>query len=140
MRKWGWIFSLAMFAALPALADNAIPDLRGTWKGEAEASVTGAPNPRFGGTADSPTRFAGIPLTLVIDKQQGRAFSGTVSSPLQTGEPLNGVISRTGAVYYVDTDGYVIGNILAPNKLEVCYLQTSPTGRIASCTELTKQP
>ena len=140
MRRWSWIFSLAVFAALPALADNAVPDLRGTWKGETDSVVSGAPNPRFGGTADSPTRFASIAMTLVIDKQQGRAFSGTISSPMQKGEPLDGVISRTGAVYYVDTDGYVIGNILAPSKLEICYLQTSSTGRIASCAEFTKQP
>ena len=140
MRKWGWILSLAVFVALPALADDAIPDLRGTWKGDSEGVVTGAANTRFGGTAESPTRFASIPLTLVIEKQQGRAFYGTVSSPLQMGEPLDGVISHTGAIYYVDTDGYVTGSILAPGKLEVCYLQTSSTGRIASCTVLTKQP
>jgi len=141
MRRWGWIVSLAVFVALPALADDAIPDLRGTWTGRSESAVMGAPTPHQGGTPDSPTRFTSIALTLVVDKQQGRAFSGTISSVLQKGEPLVGMISRTGAVYYADTDGYVIGTMLAPGKLEICYLQASPTtGSVASCTVLVKQP
>jgi hypothetical protein len=39
----------------------------------------------------------------------------------------------------VDDDGYNVATMLAPNRLEICYLSQSPTSRIASCTELTKQ-
>jgi hypothetical protein len=30
--------------------------------------------------------------------------------------------------------------MLAPNRMDLCYLMPSPKSRIASCTELTKQP
>jgi hypothetical protein len=40
----------------------------------------------------------------------------------------------------VDDDGYNIGTMLAPDRMELCYLMQSPASRIASCTVLTKQP
>jgi hypothetical protein len=40
----------------------------------------------------------------------------------------------------VDDDGYSLVTMLAPNRLESCYLLQSPTSRVASCTEFTKQP
>ena len=39
-----------------------------------------------------------------------------------------------------DSDGYTVGSVLAPNRIELCYLRTAQKTRIASCTELTKQP
>ena len=50
------------------------------------------------------------------------------------------MISRTGTIYMIDDDGYNVGTMLAPNRMELCYLRQSPKSRIASCTELTKQP
>jgi hypothetical protein len=50
------------------------------------------------------------------------------------------VVSRSGAFYMVDDDGHNIGTMLAPDRMELCYLKQSPASRIASCTELTKQP
>jgi hypothetical protein len=40
----------------------------------------------------------------------------------------------------VDDDGYTVGTMLAPNRMELCYMMLSPKSRVASCTELTKQP
>jgi len=139
MRKWSWIFTLATLVALPAVAQSAFPDLRGTWKGQSESVVSGTANPHHDGTPGSPPRYSSAPFTFVIDKQDGRRFSGTFSSPRQT-ESVIGVISETGAIYFVDNDGYTFAHLLAPNRLESCYLQISATGRVASCTEFTKQP
>jgi hypothetical protein len=33
-----------------------------------------------------------------------------------------------------------VGTVLAPNRVEFCYMMLSPATRIASCTELTKEP
>ena len=139
MRKWSWIFTLATLVALPAFAQSAFPDLRGTWKGQSESIVSGTANPHQDGTPGSPPRYSSAPFTFVIDKQDGRRFSGTFSSPRRT-ESAIGVISETGAIYFVDSDGYAFTHLLAPDRLESCYLQLSPTGRVASCTEFTKQP
>jgi hypothetical protein len=50
------------------------------------------------------------------------------------------VIARNGTIYIADTDGYTFVTMLAPNRLEACYLQIKPDAQVASCTELTKQP
>jgi hypothetical protein len=80
-----------------------------------------------------------VPFTFTIDKQDGRRFEGTFVSPRQT-ESVIGVLSRTGEIYFVDTDGYAFAHLLAPNRMESCYLEVNQTGRVASCTELVKQP
>ncbi len=74
----------------------------------------------------------------MIDKQDGRRISGTFSSPRHK-ETVIAVISRNGAIYMVDDDGYSIGTMLSPGKLELCYMKRAPNGRVASCTEMTKQ-
>lgn len=45
MPKLVVIFTLAALVTVPATAETAIPDLRGTWTGESEAIVWGAPIP-----------------------------------------------------------------------------------------------
>ncbi len=62
---------------------------------------------------------------MIIDKQDGRRFSGTFSSP-RGSEPVIGVVSRSGTIFIVDDDGYTIATMLAPNRVELCYLMQSP--------------
>ena len=138
MRK-GWIVTLVALVAMPSVAQTSFPDLRGTWKGESESIVIDTGNPHHPGSPETGPRLTSVPFTLTIDKQDGRRFSGTFSSPRAT-EPIVGVISRTGTVFYVDTDGYAYGTLLASDRLESCYLQIASYGRVASCVELTKQP
>src|SRR5215203_2869913 len=84
-------------------------------------------------------RLSSVPFTLTIDKQEGRRFSGTFSSS-SGAETVIAVISQSGTIYMVDDDGYLVATMLAPNRLELCYLLQSPSSRIASCTAFTKQP
>ena len=134
--KLAWTVVLAALCA-PAAAQTAIPDVRGTWKGESQSMV-------LGGAAHHPAIQAGeprlnsVPFTLVVDKQDGRRFSGTFSSPRHS-ETVIAVISRGGTIFMVDDDGYSTGTMLAPNRMEICYLHLSSASRIASCTELSKQ-
>jgi hypothetical protein len=128
-----------LITATAALSQTAVPDLRGTWKGESESIILRTGNAHHGSTASPAPRFNSVPFTLTIDKQEGRRFSGTFSSSLGT-ETVIAVISQSGTIYMVDDDGYSVATMLAPNRLEVCYLLQSPTSRVASCTELTKQP
>ena len=133
---------MATFTALTttaALSQTAVPDLRGTWKGDSETIILGSGNVHHGSTASPALRFNSVPFTLTIDKQEGRRFSGTFSSSLGS-ETVIAVISQSGTIYMVDDDGYNVATMLAPNRLEVCYLLQSPSSRIASCTELTKVP
>ena len=144
MLKLAWIVPVAGLMSAPVLAQTpaqgSIPDLRGIWKGESESVVFGAgAHPHHGsGPREDATRFTSQPFTMTIDKQDGRRFSGTFSSERHTAAVI-GVVSRSGRIFMVDDDGYDVATLLAPNRLEVCYLHLSAASRVASCTEFTKQ-
>jgi hypothetical protein len=138
MSKLGCGFAFAVLAAIPAAAQTAIPDLRGTWKGESESIVLGGGNPHHTGTQTNEPQLRSVPFTLTIDKQEGRRFSGTFSSPRST-EKVIAVVSRGGVIFMADDEGYTNGTLLAPNRMELCYLHVSSISRIASCAELSKQ-
>src|SRR5262249_24760576 len=142
MSKLGWLAVLFVFTAAPARAQqSAIPDLRGTWKGDSESIILGAGNPHLAATPSDQPRLNSVAFTVTIDKQDGRRFSGTFSSA-RGNDKFIAVISRNNTILLVDDDGYTIETILAPNRMEWCYmhLRRSQAIRVASCTELTKQP
>ncbi len=136
MRTWGPIVTAGVLMAVPAVAQNPIPDLRGTWKGESESIVTDSANPHHLPGSSSP-RLSSVSFTMTVDNQDGRRFSGTFSSARHT-ETFVAVISHNGTIFSVDSDGYLFGTLLAPDRVEFCYLRLAPTGRVASCTELKK--
>ena len=138
MPKFAWTVVLGLIAAVPAAAETAVPDLRGTWKGNSESVVSGGANPHHAAQS-AETRFSSIAFTLTVDKQDGRRLSGTFSSA-HTTDQVVAVIGHNGSIYMADDDGYTVGTILAPNRIELCYMHATPGAKVASCTELTKQP
>ncbi len=138
MPKLAWTVAFALIGAVPAMAETAVPDLRGAWKGNSESVVSGGANPHHAAQS-AETRFSSIAFTLTVDKQDGRRFSGTFSSA-HTTDQVVAVIGRNGSIYMADDDGYTVGTILAPDRIELCYMHATPGAKVASCTELTKQP
>lgn len=130
--------AITALAAASAAAQTAVPDFRGTWKGESHSIVLGGAHPHHPGIQANEPRFDSTAFTLTVDKQDGRRFFGTFSSA-RGNDPVIAVMSRNGTIYVVDDDGYTIGTMLAPNRMEWCYMHLSPAVRVASCTELTKQ-
>jgi hypothetical protein len=137
MQKFVLAAALAALASTPAAAQGGFPNLVGTWKGESESIVLPGGNTHHPGKAKGP-RMSSVPFTLVIEKQDGRRFYGTFSSAKHK-EAVIAVIGRNGTIYMVDDDGYTFGNMISPTRLELCYMKQSRTGRVASCTEVTKQ-
>src|SRR6266699_14691 len=80
MSKLAWIGFFAILTAAPASAQTAIPDLRGTWKGNSESIILGAGNPHHAAAPSDQPRLNSVAFTATIDKQDGRRFSGTFSS------------------------------------------------------------
>jgi hypothetical protein len=115
MRRQGWIATLAMLAAIPAAAQTSFPDLHGTWRGDSESIISDSGNPHHPGPSQSEPRLTSVPFTLTIDKQDGRRFSGTFSSP-RDAESVIGVITRASNLLFVDTDGYASGTLLGPDR------------------------
>jgi len=138
MSRFAGIAIFAVLVATPCAAQTSIPDLRGTWKGESESIVFGGGNPHHPATPPKEPQLRSVPFTLVIDKQDGRRFSGTFSSA-RSNENVVAVISRNGTIMLADDDGYTLGTMIAPNRIELCYLRIAAAARVASCTELTKQ-
>jgi hypothetical protein len=138
MPRLAWIVAIVAFITIPAVAQTGIPDVRGTWKGNSETVVLGG-NPHHPDSQAKEPRFTSAAFTLTIDKQEGRRFYGKFSSARAT-ETVVAIISRSGAIYMVDDDGYDVGAMLAPDRMELCYLHLSPGSQIASCTEFVKQP
>ena len=136
MSKLAWIVTFAVFSVTPAAAESAIPNLLGTWKGESESIVMGPGNAHHSAAPAPGPRLNSIAFTMTIDKQDGRRFSGAFTSA-RGNDTIIAVISRNGSIYMVDDDGYTIGTILAPNRMELCYMRQSPEARVASCTEMT---
>src|SRR5215475_2602696 len=127
MSTLAWIAVLATLKGAPAAAhQSAIPDLRGTWKGERVSIILGTGNPHHAAAPSAEPRLNSVACTATIDKQDGRVFSGTFSSP-RGSEKFVAAISRNNTILVVDDDGYTVGTILAPNHMEWCYMHRSET-------------
>lgn len=126
MRATKSILAAAAFcAALPATALAEAPVLKGFWEG---TSVQ----------INAKTEFKERDIQIGILDQQGNRFWGTTSHGGIT-EKMVGVIRGDGKTFYwvdVEDDGWVEGRILAPDKLETCYLETGEHA-IAACSILT---
>src|SRR5258708_10172396 len=112
MSKLMGVIVLAALAAAPASAETAIPDLRGTWKGESESIVLGGGHSHHLAAPANEPRLSSVAFTLTIDKQDGRRFSGTFSSPRRS-EIVIAVIARTGTIYMVAAHGYDMATLPA---------------------------
>jgi hypothetical protein len=137
----GLVFALALLgtAATAAFAQDAIPDLKGTWTGKGKAMVVGN-NPHHPGsqTAADPPRVRDIEATHVVDGQEGRIAWGRSSSTVaDTKEPFAWAIaSDNKTIVGADMDGYFHITLVSPDRMEKCYVHngTSPTRSVvATC-------
>jgi hypothetical protein len=81
MRYFVFAFALLGAAAASARAQDAIPDLKGTWSGKGKSIVFGT-NPHHPGpqTAADQPRVRDIETTYIVDGQEGRLAWGRSSS------------------------------------------------------------
>ena len=68
---------IAAVLALPAAAQTAAPDLRGTWKGESESVIYGGGNSHHGAARAQEPQYRSVAFTLLVEKQEGRRFRET---------------------------------------------------------------
>ena len=137
----GLVFALALLGAATtaASAQDAIPDLKGTWTGKGKAMVIGN-NPHHPGsqTAADPPRLRDIEATHMVESQEGRVAWGHSSSTVaDTKEPFAWAIaSDNKSIVGADMDGYFHITLVSPDRMEKCYVHngTSPTHSVvATC-------
>ena len=120
------IFALMLLgtAATVASAQDAIPDLKGTWSGKGKAVVFGnnANHPGSQTVADPP-RVRKIEATYVVEGQDGRVAWGRSSSVVaNTQEPFAWAIaSDNKTILGADMDGYFNITLLSSDRIEKCY-------------------
>jgi len=124
MRQLTFALMLLGTAATVASAQDAIPDLKGTWSGKGKAVVFGnnAHHPGSQSAADPP-RMREIEATYVVEGQDGRVAWGRSSSAVaNTQEPFVWAIaSDNKTILGADMDGYFNITLLSSDRIEKCY-------------------
>ena len=126
-------------AATAASAQDAIPDLKGTWTGKGKSVVYGTNLYHPGSqTPGDPPRVRDIEATHVVEGQDGRLAWGRSSTTVaNTQEPFAWAIaSDNKSIIGSDMDGYFHITLVAPDRMEKCYVHngTSPTHSVvATC-------
>lgn len=133
------IFALMLLGAVAtaARAQDAIPDLKGTWSGKGKAIVFGNNLHHPGSqTITDPPRVHEIDATYVVEGQDGRVAWGRSSSAVaNTQEPFAwATASDNKTILGADTDGYFNITLISPDRMEKCYTQngTSPSRSIVA--------
>ncbi|MFL6795826.1 MAG: hypothetical protein ACJ8F3_00265 [Xanthobacteraceae bacterium] len=107
-----------------AVAQDAIPDLRGTWTGKGKSIVFGT-HPHHPGsqTTGDPPRVREIEATHVVEGQEGRLLWGRSSSTsADTKEPFAWAIaSDNKSIVGADMDGYFRITVVSADRIEKCY-------------------
>ena len=133
------VLALLGAAAMTARAQDAPPDLMGTWSGKGKSMVFGSHAHHPGTqTAADPPRVRNIEATHVVEGQDGRLAWGRSSSAVSdTKEPFAWAISSDNrSIVGADMDGYFRITLISPDRMEKCYVHngTSPTRSIvATC-------
>lgn len=110
-----------------SLAADAAPNLIGTWKGTIQSVGSGQ---RTHANPTTKPTFVSVKLTIRIKQQKGRAFYGIKQSN-RAFEQLVGVVGPDKTVYFADEDGYQVGTLLAPNRLQQVYLEAGQQSQVA---------
>ena len=135
------VFALVLLSAAmtAASAQDAIPDLKGTWSGKGKSIVFGNHAHHPGSqTAADPPRVRDIEATYVVEGQEGRLAWGRSSSAVaDTKEPFAwAMASDNRSIVGADLDGYFRITLVSPDRMEKCYVHngTSPSGSVvATC-------
>lgn len=116
----------------------------GTWKGTSNAAIIGSGTHYSNNNHEKvDVVFRKVDFIILIDKVDGRNFSGTASSKSYT-ELIAGAFKKdlkNGVL--VSENGSTTFELTSPNTLEICYTQVTPKfialPNIASCSEYQKQ-
>jgi hypothetical protein len=131
-------------AVAAAQAQDAIPDLKGTWSGKGKVVVFGNHAHHPGAqTPNDPARIREIEATHVVEGQDGRVAWGRSSSTVADNkEPFAWAISNDNrSIVGADVDGNFRITLLGPDRMEKCYVHNGigPSKSIvATCYEMNR--
>lgn len=120
---------------LPAAAQQAYPDIRGTWTGTTDhVQIAGD---------DANASFGSQPFTVVISEQRDRFFVGQIDVGAGSGQALEfdfvGAFANETQFSWTQTEGFVNGWMLDEHTIETCYLRLTATLKVAACGNMVRQ-
>lgn len=125
MRYLVLVLAALVGAATMARAQDAIPDIKGTWSGKGKVLVFGNNMHNPGAmTMSEPPRVRDIEMTDVVEGQDGRVAWGRSSSAvMESKEPFAWAMSSDNkTIVGADLDGYFRITLLGPDRMEKCYV------------------
>ena len=127
------VCALALLGAMAtgAQAQNAVPDLKGTWSGKGKSIVFGSHAHHPGSqTPNDPPRVRDIEATYVVEGQDGRLVWGrSASAVADTKEPFAWAISSDNkTIVGADLDGYFLITLVSPDRMEKSYTHYAVCG------------
>jgi hypothetical protein len=133
------LMALAMALALApvvAAAQDATPQLKGTWKGTGKILLFGTTEHLSGSPQNAVVRD--LEVTHTVIGQDGRLIWGTTSSANNDSkEPFAWALAADNrSIIGADTDGYYRITIVSPDRIEKCYAQSATGPRqaiVATC-------
>jgi hypothetical protein len=139
----GYAATLAIIGFLPAAAaaQDAIPDLKGTWRGVGKILLYGNTEHLSGAPGAAVIRDLDVSHTVI--GQEGRLLWGTTSSTNNDSkEPFAWAMSSDNkTILGADTDGYYRLTVVSADRIEKCYVQNSAGPRqaiVATCFMMNK--
>ena len=129
MRCLVLVLAALIGGATTARAQDAIPDIKGTWSGKGKVLVFGNNMHNPGAqTMSEPPRLRDIEMTDVVEGQDGRlAWGRSSSAVMESKEPFAWAMSSDNkSIVGADLDGYFRITLLGPDRMEKCYVQALP--------------
>jgi hypothetical protein len=125
MRCLVLVLAALIGGATTARAQDAIPDIKGTWSGKGKVLVFGNNMHNPGAqTMSEPSRLRDIEMTDVVEGQDGRlAWGRSSSAVMESKEPFAWAMSSDNkSIVGADLDGYFRITLLGPDRMEKCYV------------------
>ena len=130
------VLALMLATPLVAAAQDAIPQLKGTWKGTGKILLFGTTEHLSGSPSGAVVRD--LEVTHTVTGQDGRLIWGTTSSANNDSkEPFAWALSADNrTIVGADTDGYYRITVVSADRIEKCYAQNATGPRraiVATC-------
>jgi hypothetical protein len=143
MKKTLITLSLACTTLLPgaSFADN-LKSMLGTWTGIANVAVIGNAEKHHKPPEGKGVRFTKTELTLKIEVEEGRNFSGSKISKTHTETIAGSFMSDMVNGFIVDSDGIASFKRVGNDVIEHCYAHVpnaQSNSSVVGCTEFKRQ-
>lgn len=136
MRNLTAAVAMIVTLQLPAIAQDAVPILTGTWQGTGKILLSGNTEHLSGSPTTAVVRE--LRMSHTVEGQDGRLLWGTTSSANNDSkEPFAWAMSSDNkTIVGADSDGYYLITVVSTDRIEKCYTQNKIGPRqaiVAAC-------